>query len=380
MRAVGFTCGIGSMLIGARQAGFKVVGNIEWRPYYHFRDEEGRNTFEMNFPDAAFARNLFDLSPNFLEKFYRADLAMGHPECGNFSVMNQNRCNTETNCCDIPLFVDLVKSFKPRFFVQDNLPRSFIAYPISKWSEELPEYDLFPEWISNYHYGNIQKSRNRLMLIGALKSENFIFVPGEENQTHTLKSVLSRCEGLPNHNDHVSSGPCGKNRFNWWYPDKKYGEQVNEKIDDEGTWEDFQRYFLDKPEGHVMQYVTKKGIVRRRIGTSKGYWNGHSHLLDGSSLCSHPRKNLPFTLRERARIQGCPDDFIFYGEKLPWNHEKNPAMIKQTGKFMPVEFCYYIADQIKHHIEGKKFKASGQRLIKPNKYIEEARKWLKSKK
>jgi len=30
MKAIGITCGIGSMLIGAKQAGFEVVGNIGW--------------------------------------------------------------------------------------------------------------------------------------------------------------------------------------------------------------------------------------------------------------------------------------------------------------------------------------------------------------
>ena len=63
MRAVGITCGIGSLLIGARQAGFEVVGNIEWRKYYHARDQHGRNTFTENFRGAFFREKIDDLTP-----------------------------------------------------------------------------------------------------------------------------------------------------------------------------------------------------------------------------------------------------------------------------------------------------------------------------
>lgn len=55
------------MLIGARDAGFEVVGNIEWRKYYHARDEQGRNTFTENFPGAFLVNKIDDLTPEQLE-------------------------------------------------------------------------------------------------------------------------------------------------------------------------------------------------------------------------------------------------------------------------------------------------------------------------
>lgn len=359
------------MLIGARMAGFDVVGNIEWRKYYHYRDADGKNTFEENYPGAIFKPSLDAMTEEEIERMSNADIAFGHPECGNYSVMNQN-LNARNLPGDIPLFIELVSKLKPKFFVQDNLPGCFKGVSMEFWAEHLPEYDLYPEWISNFNYGNIQKSRRRFFMIGALKKEHYVFVPGELPNFSTLEEVLRGCEGLPNHNLHVKSGPCGKNRFNM--SDKKYGEQTD-IVMEEGTWENFQKYFASKPDGHVMQYVTEAGTVRRRIGTSKGYWHGHSHLLDGSSLASHPRRNLPFTIRERARIQGCPDDFIFYGEKLPFNHEKNTAMIKQTGKFMPVQFCEYVAKQIMGHLAGTPVTEKTNRQIIEHKLIDQAKGW-----
>ena len=86
-RAVGITCGVGSMLVGARQAGFDIVGNVEWRKYYHATDARGQNTFRVNFPGALFKEKITDLDPQEIERLMGADLALGHPECGNFSIL-----------------------------------------------------------------------------------------------------------------------------------------------------------------------------------------------------------------------------------------------------------------------------------------------------
>lgn len=85
LRALGITCGIGSMLLGARQAGFRVVGNIEWRKYYHKKDEEGRSTFLENYPGAFMVETIDDLGEDTLNSIEGVDLAMGHPECGAYS-------------------------------------------------------------------------------------------------------------------------------------------------------------------------------------------------------------------------------------------------------------------------------------------------------
>jgi hypothetical protein len=78
-RAIGITCGIGSLLIGARQAGFDVTGNVEWRKYYHARDPDGRNSFCAYFHDAVFKEKITDLTPQEIERLMVAEIALGHP-------------------------------------------------------------------------------------------------------------------------------------------------------------------------------------------------------------------------------------------------------------------------------------------------------------
>src|SRR5690348_456717 len=88
LRAVGLTCGIGSMLVGARMAGFEILGNIEWRKYYHRKDPEGKSTSPENSPGAFMTLKYDQLSEAQRGAVPGVDLAMGHPECGSYTQLN----------------------------------------------------------------------------------------------------------------------------------------------------------------------------------------------------------------------------------------------------------------------------------------------------
>ena len=374
LTALGITCGIGSMLGAARLAGFEVVGNYEWRKYYHKKDSQGRNTFKENFPGAYFVEKYPQENPVYSSDGKRIDIVLGHPECGSFSALNfsnKNYKEQQQTPSDIPLFVEAISVVKPRFFVMDDLPRAFMGFPMSEYARLLPEYDLFPEWVSNYHYGNVQLNRKRMFMIGALKTEKWAFVPGEFEHERTVKDVIGDLynkekKGIPNHEKHVLDAPCGK--IADYY---EYGSR--------GTWKDFQTVMATRPEGPPITYKAQDGTEKVRCGTAKVRWEGHGFVLDGGSVCTHPLRNLPLSIRERARIQGFPDSFIFYGlkptTKGEWNHDKNNDLVKQTGKAMPWQFNEYVSRQIRAHIEGVKFECSNERMIEPNGLVTAAKEW-----
>ncbi len=386
LTVVGVTCGIGSMLVGARQAGFDVVGNIEWRKYYHKKDPDGMSTFLANFPGAFMVEKVEDLPTDDLARATGCDLAIGHPECGLYSKMQgcnnfrkgrnqdaKDALEKQKDPGDIPLFLDLIRQLRPRFFVMDDLPKSFLACPMEEYHRRLPDYDLFPEWISNYHYGNIQKSRVRMFMIGALKSEAFTFRPGEVDHDRTISDVIGdlptwpESGDFPNHDPHTEKEAAGRALhmdYPWHRP----------------TYGDLKKWFEGVREGVGFSYHSPHGGVKKKPGWYKQRWASHCHVLDGGSGHIHPLRNLPFSVRERARIQGFPDDFIFYGTNLnddgEWNHERNIHMVKQTGKAMPVQFCRYVSDQIAHHIEGRKFRTSGERFARADSYVNGSKQWF----
>jgi DNA (cytosine-5)-methyltransferase 1 len=377
VKAIGITCGIGSLLVGAKQSEFEILGNIEWRDAYHVRDAAGRNTFTENFPGATLHENLDHMTMDEIERFMGVELAMGHPECGRYSVLSgslKDREERSQDPADIPLFVDLVAKLRPRFLVMDDLPKSLGAFPMSEYHRRLPGYDLFPEWVSNWGYGNVQKGRNRMFMLGARRDEQWVFVPSEvRDDAVTVRSVLEdlgqprRGSNILNHDPHDNTQFCYRALSLHFYHNRP-------------TWLDAAEYFASIRPGESLEYVREDGSRVRRIGFVRDKWDGTAHVITGGNPSLHNIRCDPYTIRERARIQGFPDDFVFYGtvlnERGEWHHYvENAPMIKQTGKAMPVQFARYISGQISAHIRGEKFEASGQRILKPNEHVDQAKRW-----
>ena len=377
LTAFGITSGVGSMLIGAKQLGFKVVGNVEWRDYYRYRqvgDTRG-STFIRNFPGAYIARGLDDVPSGLLPG--TIDFAAGHPECGRYSGLSRSvsrgsyKESRGDDVSDLPLFLKLVARLRPRFFLMDDLPDSFGPLPMEEYVRLLPDYDLFPEWISNWAYGNVQKHRNRMFIVGALKSEKFTFVPGEADHPLVLRDVISDLVDLP-------EGVANQASVNLDYAPPRY---VNLRhYGDSPTWRELQEIFKGNSWQKNLKYYTPDGEEKLRPGTHNPKWDGYCPVLSGGYNPLHPVRLLPLTVRERARIQGFPDDFVFYHDEAgPWREHWEPygtdgqRGIKQTGKAMPIQFCRFVADQVKHHIEGQPFEASGERVLKPNPKVSQAK-------
>jgi site-specific DNA-cytosine methylase len=258
----------------------------------------------------------------------------------------------------------------------DNLPKSLIGYTIQEWMGKLSEdYNLFPEWISNFHYGNTQINRKRFFLIGALKEyEDYVFVSGEFDHNKKLGDVigdLPSTDDIPeiNHihwSDSAIMRGWGAHNFDY----TKGKPHV--------TLADFKKVIEDYPNKKNFLYYNRFGEQKLRPGYSKIVLDNYSPVMSGggSAPDNHYRADTlnPLTMRERLRIQGAPDDFVLDPIDYIHDHKTYMAVYKQTGKFMPVEFCHYIADQIKHYWEGKEFKReTGKRFIKRNEYIDLAK-------
>lgn len=373
--AVGLTCGIGSMLIGAQELGFTVLGNVEWRDYYRYQAGGRPSTFALNFPGGFTARGKNDVPQELLPG--SIDFAAGHPECGRYSTLSHSvskgsyKESRGEDVSDIPLFLKLVAHFQPRFFLMDDLPDSFSAFPMEEYVKLLPEYDLFPEWISNWGYGNIQKHRNRMFIVGALKKEKFAFVPGEAEHTRGVKDDIldligfEDLEGIVNHaNVDVTYAP---------------GRYVNQDYyGHRPTWNQIRT--SNRNWSTNIPYATPEGVEKIRPGTRSPEWDGWCPVLSGGFNPLHPIRRLPFSIRERARIQGFPDSFVFNHDvegpdrKVwePYNSDGQRG-IKQTGKAMPIQFCTYVAAQVKAHIRGEPFYSSGKRILKPNVKVDAAK-------
>jgi DNA (cytosine-5)-methyltransferase 1 len=353
------------MLIGAKQAGFSILGNMEERKDFH------TGTFEANFKGAYFMNALPPLDAMNLPDYKGIDLVMAHPACGAFSnLKNTKEEASDAKMEDLLRTLRLVKKVAPRFFVIDNLPKLLESLDGKWWAIKFPEYDIFIEYVHNYHYGSSQKNRSRVFIIAAKKKEKFVFVPGEVETNTTVKDVIGDLHNkgygkIPNHDKHTLKEKCAK------------GFGLHKKMV-RYTWKDARDYFKKEKDGHNLVYHARDGKIKSRFGFRKSHWDGPCGTLIGKNATVHPKTNLPFSIRERARLQGAPDDFVFVGSILnkdgTWNHDRNLAMTRQTGRFIPVEFCRYVSKLIMAHIKSKKIKVSGERVGKPNDLITENKK------
>lgn len=368
MKALGVICGVGSMLIGAKKQGWKILGNIEGRPYYD------TGTFEFNFPGSFYKKTLLDLSPEQLKSCEDLDLIIGHTECGSFSNLrvNKNDKIDAGDMGDIPVFIDAVKTLKPKFFAMDNLPKSLTVANWKYYALNLPDYDIHLEYVSNWGYGNLQKFRNRLFVIGSKKDLNFYFIPSEVVHSDTIKDRLSLISDSALNNDSLDLDsiiqPFGRYNFDPLYSDLPRSENIM-------TIREFQEEIKDLPLGNFI-VLNKKGEYTTKIGKCKIDVNKYAQTLTGEGCAFDGQYRndtlMPFTIRERAKIQGCPDEFTFIPVGIDTQNKEYLKLLKQTGKFMPVEFTTFLTKQIMVFLNDERHEStySGKRVIKSNPLID----------
>jgi site-specific DNA-cytosine methylase len=351
MKAIGLISGVGSLLVGAKRAGFKIVGNVEPRPYYRVgaNTPGEKNTFEAYFK--APIRNTFaELDSEIQQHMKGAELAMLHNECGNgssLSFSNKNWRARQLDEGDFPWVFEHLQLTRPQIFVLDNLAPSLKAIPPQRWIEEFPNHYIYPFPVDNARYGNPQRMRTRTFFIGVHKDLRYVPVPGEVNSIPTTRDVIGDLQGLEgsgkfaNHERHVLDRIASGFR-------SPYPNEFDRRL----TWREIQKYVLNEMrESQVWPYYQIDNTPKVKIGVYKGKKDGGVNTLNGGLGSFNPWTGLPFSLRERARIQGFPDDFILYGARpeddgKTWDVMRNGNMTRQMGKAMPLQWGTFVAKQI----------------------------------
>ena len=371
MKVLGVFGGIGSMMIGAKQQGYEVIGNIEDRAMFH------TGTFEANFPGAFLVNDRSELTAEQKEQCRGVDLIIGHPKCGSFSVLrHQNGTVKDAQkelAGNFSRFIDCIVEFQPKFFAIDNLPKSLTEFTYQDWAQQLPDYDIHFEYISNRNYGNPQ-SRKRLFVIGSRKELGFYFIPSEFKHIESVRERLNKIAAdAPNNQQWKSTDIVeGWYRHNMDPSFKKYGTP-----EDKITYAEFAEFLKKQRVQKCIKCYNKKGEITTRIGKYVVDIDLPSKVITGGNTGHHyifrSDTYMPLTIRERAKLGGCPDDFIFIPNQENEIKRWHNNLIHQTGKFMPVEFTSLLTQQIKDFLEGKRdeSKYTKQRLINSDKNIDE---------
>lgn len=305
-----FFSGCGGTSLGFKNFGFSIIGGLDF-------DKDSANTFRKNFPEAAFFQSdIRDVHPNALSHLLSNRksplLFSGCAPCQPFTRQRRFIDKNDKRKTLLSEFQRFVEFWRPDFVFLENVPG------LQKIDKSDHVFRNFTDCLSDLNYTfdstvirasdiGIPQVRKRFILIAARNGHSIrplIDLTLEQNSECTVRSFISDLPPIqagdnhplvPNHSTaklskknliRIQNTPEGGDRRNW--PSHlKAGCHVTYK----GHTDVYGRMMWDAPASTL----TTKCI---------SYSNGRF---------GHPEQDRAISVREAARLQTFPDDFIFIG-------------------------------------------------------------------
>lgn len=387
--------GCGGFSTGFKKVGFNIVGAIEFDKNAALSYKENHKNTKLYLDDI---RKLdIETVKNDLPPI---DVIIGGPPCQGFSIAGKRDINDQRN--SLPLeFIRYINYFKPKIFVMENV-KGILSMDegrlINFFLEEFKQagYVVKLKLIPAVKYG-IPQLRERVIIVGVREDIDIAFeYPQEESNVKTLFDAIGDIEdigsydetGLHNHdmdyivderlysllqegqflcdirhgNEHIHSweislkGECSEKEIHILNSiaenrrKKQYGPKDGNPLSEE-VIKELTGYTNIKEELSNlvnMEYIDlindkydihdrKVNMGLRRFDRNKPV-NTITTQSGANSVYAHYNKARNFTVREVARLQTFPDDFIFYG---PIN-----SQYRQVGNAVPPLLGEKIAQQV----------------------------------
>lgn len=323
MNIVSLFSGAGGLDLGFKQAGFNVIWANEF-------DKSIWSTYQKNHPETFLEkRSIKDL--DLQKEIPDCDLIIGGPPCQSWSEAGSKKGINDVRGKLFFSFIEAIKLKRPKLFLAENVPGIMAKrneeslLKIIKEMENNGQYSVFHKQLNAKNFNSCQ-DRKRIIFIGIRNDflagkKNFnsadLFPEGKENEKkirdviYDLKDQavkFNEKEKMADNNEYLDMGfsPMfmSRNRIRTW-------EQNAFTIQATGRHEP-----LHPDSGEMVKIdvdlfkFTKPDLVRR------------------------------YSVRECARIQGFPDDFIFqYNDILDG--------YKMVGNAVSVDMAYAIANCLK---------------------------------
>lgn len=313
--------GAGGFSLGFDNVGFQNVFSIDIEPSFC-------ETYKYNFSNhQLIEKDICELSDDeikYLKEFKEIDVVIGGPPCQGFSIAG----NIGRKFVDDPRnrlfkeFVRVVKVIKPKFFVMENVARLYNHNKGETRKEIIKDFEKIGykvdcKILNSADYG-VPQIRKRVIFIGSLTNQKIEFPPKEVEKYVSVKEALSK------------------------YPKLESGQEssIPNHIAMSHSLQ-----MLDK-----MSYVSDGGDrneipvkIRPKSGDVRKYIK---YASDKPSVCVtgdmrkifHYEQNRALTVRELAKLQSFPDNFIFKGNRI--------SQQQQVGNSVPPKMAEAIAKVI----------------------------------
>lgn len=337
-------CGCGGLSKGFEEAGYNILVGVDF-------EQSALNTFSYNHKGAVGLR--FDLSaPESFDAIVKAvdgrlvDIIIGGPPCQGFSLTGSRNFDDQRNKLYLAM-IEIVQRFNPMAFLIENVPGmanlygGFVKEEIVKRFTEMG-YNVSYKIVCAADYG-VPQIRKRLIFIGLRGSR----IPYEFPKPYLLPENYLTCEDAISDlpalvdtlgeevseyktnplNDFQKSirGTCTTLYNHTAINHKQFVKDVIALVPDGGNYKDLPSGVGESRIFHMAWTRLNSKKPARTVDT------GHRNLF-------HYKFNRCPTVRESARMQTFPDNFIFLGNRGQQN--------KQVGNAVPVLMAKALATKL----------------------------------
>lgn len=353
-----FTCidlfsGAGGLSKGFLDAGYNVVLGVDF-------DDAALKTFECNHGSAKamkldlFNRDNIDVIISYLKKQkIELDVLVGGPPCQGFSIAGPRDMNDKRNSLYMAM-VKLAERLKPKAIVLENVPGMLqtnngigakrIIDDFSKLG-----YTMTAKILYAPDYG-IPQIRKRVFFVGLLNSEQIYEYPlpiCNPDKYVTCEDAIGDLPALINvYGEEVQDYECSP-LTDYQALMRKNSKKIYNHI---GSIHEPKTVEMLKmiPEGK--NYKALPPELSSKFKYHEALTRYHSKrpsltINTGHRSHFHYKWNRIPTVRESARLQSFPDDFIFYGNKS--------EQYRQVGNAVPPMLGYVVAKQLKKYLGDK---------------------------
>lgn len=344
INAIDLFCGCGGLSYGFECAGVNILLGID-------NDATALKAFENNHKNAKTicgditTTTLSDIKKHIGDK--KIDLIIGGPPCQGMSLSGPRKFDDPRNKLYLS-YIRLVEEIKPEAFVIENVP-GLVGLFKGQIKDSIIErltalgYNVQYKILCSADYG-VPQSRRRVVFVG-LKDKSFDFDNIKSKETVSCEMALS---DLPPLVETLGEDPAEYETT----PQNKYQELMRKKskevrnhiaashsekvkhiislVPDGGNYKDLPEEYKSSRNFHVAWTRFRSDKPAPTIDT------GHRHHF-------HYKYNRVPTVRECARLQSFPDDFIFEGNKT--------QQFRQVGNAVPPLMAQAIAEALLKYLE-----------------------------
>lgn len=344
MNAIDLFAGCGGLSKGFIDAGFDVLLGID-------NDQAALTTFEKNH-NGAVALNADLSKPETFDTIRQLtgnkeiDVIIAGPPCQGFSLTGPRNFDDKRNKLYLAVF-EMVSQFNPKAFVIENVPGMATLYDGQIKDEILRRfrklgYDVDCNILCAADYG-VPQIRRRLIFIGIRKDVGKTSFPMpivSPDKYVTCRDAISDLPPLVNELGEEISNYTNLPQTDYQKKMRKNATLLYNHVATNHTQMVKDTIAL-VPEGGNYKDLPAGVGESRKFNEAWTRYDGNkpSRTIDtGHRNHFHYQYNRVPTVRENARLQSFPDDFVFYGTKTQQN--------RQVGNAVPPLLGYAIAKHI----------------------------------